>query len=136
MDTTTIGSTLWIVAGFLMVAGVLGIGMALILSRKPASPSAEAARPAREGLAVAVAVSTEAPPQPVDEKVLASRKAAYRRGILVFVGLAVLTVLEFWIASAAGGSTVFLFIIVLAKAGLILQYYMHLGQVWGEEEAH
>jgi hypothetical protein len=136
MDTTTLGSTLWIVAGFLMVASLLGIGLALILDRRPASPSAEAARPAGEQIAVAVAVSTEAPPEPVDEKVLVSRKAAYRRGILVFVGLAVLTALEFWIASAAGGSTVFLFIIVLAKAGLILQYYMHLGQVWGEEEAH
>jgi hypothetical protein len=132
MDYTTVGTTLWVIAGLLMVASVLGIVLALLLGRKPASP-AEAAASARE---VAIAAVAEGPPRPVDESTLASRKAAYRRGILVFVGLAVLTALEFWIAYAAGGSPVFLFIIVLAKAGLILQYYMHLGQLWGEEEAH
>lgn len=136
MDYATIGSILWIVAGLLMIASVLGVGLALLLDRSSASPPAKAAVPAKEGLAGAAAVTAEAPPQPVDEKALASRKATYRRGFLVFVGLAVLTALEFWIASAAGGSTVFLFIIILAKAGLILQYYMHLGQLWGEEEAH
>lgn len=134
MDYATIGSILWIVAGLLMVASVLGIGLVLLLSREPASSSTEAAVAANEGAVAAVAA--EAPPQPVDEKTLASRKAAYRRGILVFVGLAILTALEFWVASVAGGSPVFLFIIVLVKAGLIVQYYMHLGQLWGEEEAH
>lgn len=136
MDLATIGSILWIVAGFLMVASVVGIALALILSRRPAPPSTESAIPAKERMAAAVAADAIAPPRPVDEKVLAARRAAYRRGILVFIGLAILTALEFWIASAAGGSTVFLFIIVLAKAGLILQYYMHLGQLWGDEEAH
>jgi len=136
MDYATIGSILWIVAGLLMVACLLGVGLALLLDRKSASPPAEAAVPAKEGMAGAVAVSTEVLPQPVDERVLISRKAAYRRGILVFAGLAVLTVLEFWLASTAGGSTVFLFIMVLAKAGLILQYYMHMGQLWNDEEAH
>lgn len=134
MDYAAAGSILWTVAGLLMVGSVLGVGLALLLDRKPASPSTEATIPAKE--AAVAAVAPEAPPQPVDEKTLASRKAVYRRGILVFVGLAVLTALEFWVASAAGGSPVFLFIIVLAKAGLILQYYMHLGQLWGEEEAH
>lgn len=133
MDYATVGSILWVVAGLLMVASLLGIGLALLLGGKPASPPAEAAIPTGEG---AAAVAATAPPRPVDEKTLASRRAAYRRGILVFVGLAVLTALEFWIASAAGGSPVFLFIIVLAKAGMILQYYMHLDQLWGEEEAH
>jgi hypothetical protein len=134
MDYAMVGTVLWIVAGFLTVASVLGVGLALVLDRGPASPSAEVSLPAKAGLEAAVVA--EAPPPPVDEKVLASRKAAYRRGILVLLGLAVLTALEFWVAAAAGGSTVFLFIIVLAKAGLILQYYMHLGQLWGEEEAH
>ena len=134
MDYTAVGSILWAVAGLLIIGSVLGVGLALLLDRKPASPSTEAAIPA-EGAAV-TAVVPEAPPQPVDEKTLASRKAAYRRGVLVFIGLAVLTALEVWVASAAGGSPVFLFIIVLAKAGLILQYYMNLGKLWGEEEAH
>jgi hypothetical protein len=55
---------------------------------------------------------------------------------MVLVGLAVLTGLEFLVASALGGSTVFLFILALAKAGIILQYYMHVDRLWSEEEAH
>jgi cytochrome c oxidase subunit 4 len=66
----------------------------------------------------------------------AARSAAYRRGILVFVGLAILTAAEFGVALLAGGSPVFLFVIALAKAGIIVQYYMHLGRLTGEEEAH
>jgi len=127
---------LWIVSASLMLAGVLGVALALILDRKSAQPTAEAARPVESREALAVAAAMEAPPEPVDEKVLASRRTAYRQGLLVLVGLAVLTALEFWIATAAGGSTVFLFILILAKAGLILQYYMHLNHVWSEEEAH
>ena len=65
-----------------------------------------------------------------------ARRAAYRLGILVLVGLAVLTGLEFVIAGVTGGSTVFLFIIALIKAGIILQYYMHVRSVWAEEESH
>ena len=65
-----------------------------------------------------------------------ARRQDYRRGLFVLVGLALLTGLEFLIASALGGSTVFLFIIALAKAGIILQYYMHVERLWSEEEAH
>jgi hypothetical protein len=136
MDTERLGLILWIVSGCLMAAGVLGVALALILDRKSGPPSAEAADPVSSKGVRAAAATEAAPPKPLDEKVLVSRKAAYRQGLLVLIGLAVLTALEFWIATAAGGSTVFLFILVLAKAGLILQYYMHMGRVWGEEEAH
>jgi cytochrome c oxidase subunit 4 len=71
-----------------------------------------------------------------EEKALAARGAAYRQGLSVLIGLAVLTALEFVVASILEGSTVFLFVLALAKAGLILQYYMHLDNVWSEEEAH
>lgn len=64
------------------------------------------------------------------------RRAAYRLGFLVLVGLAVLTGLEFLIAGVTDGSAVFLFIIALIKAGIILQYYMHVRSVWAEEESH
>ena len=70
------------------------------------------------------------------EKVLATRRSAYRRGVIVLIALAALTALEFLIASAAGGSVVFLFLIALVKAGLIVQYYMHFHRVMGQEEAH
>jgi cytochrome c oxidase subunit IV len=74
--------------------------------------------------------------QPPEEHAPAARQAAYRQGLYVLIGLAVLTVLEFVVASILAGSTVFLFVLVLAKAGLILQYYMHLESVWSAEEAH
>jgi cytochrome c oxidase subunit IV len=72
----------------------------------------------------------------VDEGALAARKAGYRQGVMVLIGLAVLTVLEFVIAVILQGSVSLLFILVLAKAGLILQYYMHVNSVWSDEEAH
>ena len=77
-----------------------------------------------------------APSERAEDKALAARGAAYRQGLYVLIGLAVLTVLEFVVASILAGSTVFLFVLVLAKAGLILQYYMHLESVWSAEEAH
>lgn len=85
------------------------------------------------------------PPKPTDNKTQGAskpsprdraRRAAYRQGLLVLVGLAVLTALEFFVASALGGSIVFLFVLALAKAGLIVQYYMHVHMLWSEEETH
>lgn len=61
------------------------------------------------------------------------RRAAYRRGVVTFVALAVLTILEFVVATTIG-SLVLLFIAALIKAAIILQYFMHLGHVWEEVE--
>jgi len=61
------------------------------------------------------------------------KAAAFRRGIVTFVILAVLTALEFWVSQVTGGAAVFLLIIALAKAGLIVEYFMHLSHLWGEE---
>ena len=52
------------------------------------------------------------------------------------MALAVLTGLEFVVSGLTGGSPVFLFIIGLLKAGIILQYYMHVRSLWTEEESH
>ena len=76
------------------------------------------------------------PAEAVDEQALAARKAGYRQGVMVLIGLAVLTALEFVIAVILQGSVSLLFIVVLAKAGLILQYYMHVNSVWSDERAH
>jgi cytochrome c oxidase subunit IV len=72
----------------------------------------------------------------MDEEAQAGRRAAYRRGIGVLIALAVLTALEFLVASVLNASPVLLFVMILAKAGLILQYYMHMDSVWSEGEAH
>ena len=71
-----------------------------------------------------------------EEKALPERRTPYRQGILVLIGLAVLTALEFVAALVTDGSAVFLFILALLKAGIILQYYMHMRRLWGEGEAH
>lgn len=78
----------------------------------------------------------DAPAEPADEETLASRKAVYRQGLLVLVGLAVLTAVEYAVAVLLDGATAILFIVALAKAGVILQYYMHVNRLGGEEEAH
>ncbi len=62
------------------------------------------------------------------------KAAAFRQGLLVLLALAVLTAVEYLI-SVASGSLVFLFLIAIAKAGLILNYFMHVANLW-QEESH
>ena len=112
-----------VASALLMVAAILGVMLSLIFG-KPITILDEPA------------AAKEIPPERVAEKTLPGRKAAFRRGIYVLIALAVLTGLEFIIATAMEGSVALLFIIALVKAGLILQYYMHLNSVWSEEEAH
>ena len=78
-----------------------------------------------------VAEEKEAEPT-LDRASLAKRSAAYRQGLLVLVGLAVLTILEY-LVSVYFYSVVIILLINLAKAGLILQYYMHVSRLWSEE---
>jgi cytochrome c oxidase subunit 4 len=134
MDTEMVKLVLWIVSGVLMAGGLVGVVLATLFDRSWAEPEEQPAY--RREAVIPAPVKAKAPPKPVDEKVLAARKAAYRLGILVFVALAILTGLEFWVSAGAGGSMVLLFLIALVKAGLIIQYYMHLRTVLSEEEAH
>lgn len=64
----------------------------------------------------------------------ARRSAAYRQGFLVFVGLVILSIVEF--ALAAVGSAALMFIIIVLKAALIMYFFMHVASVWRTEEAH
>jgi hypothetical protein len=58
-----------------------------------------------------------------------------RTGWFVFVGLAILTGLEYWIATTWGGSTIaYLAVLALLKAALVVQYFMHVGRVLSAEE--
>jgi heme/copper-type cytochrome/quinol oxidase subunit 4 len=134
MDLEVLRTTLWIVAGLLMIGGVAGVGVSLLLDKSAHVEDAE--KPAPMRYTQAAAEVAKAPAKPMDPESVAARKAAYRSGIYVFLGLAVLTALEFGIALALEGSAVFLFVVALVKAGLIIQYYMHLNQAWSEEEAH
>lgn len=60
-----------------------------------------------------------------------------RTGWIVIGALAVLTAVEFWLSTAVESALGFLVVTAIAKAALIVNYFMHLGQVWrvggGEE---
>ena len=61
--------------------------------------------------------------------------AAYRSGVMVLIWLGTLTVLEF-AANMIGVSTVAMFVIALIKAGIILQFFMHISSLWLEGGSH
>jgi hypothetical protein len=63
------------------------------------------------------------------------KEAAFDLGGTVLLGLAVLTAAEFAFG-VRGLSLVALFIIALIKGGMILNYFMHVVRLWGEEEGH
>ncbi|HXF68543.1 MAG TPA: cytochrome C oxidase subunit IV family protein [Thermoflexus sp.] len=58
----------------------------------------------------------------------------FRVGMLVFGGLLGLTALEIMAATALPRPLPALAVLAVAKAALILWFYMHLRQLWHEEE--
>lgn len=64
----------------------------------------------------------------------AKQKTEYRRNVLVFLGLAVLTVVEFIVAINMEKPAVPLILISLIKSGLIINYFMHVYRLWRQEE--
>jgi heme/copper-type cytochrome/quinol oxidase subunit 4 len=123
IDFDQLRLTLWIIVGLLMAAGVGGIALALLRDRE---------QPAPQPRAVTATAAAPAPPKETAEQ-RQKKVAAYRLGFYVLVGLAVLTALEFGVALLFEGSAALLFVLILAKAGVIIQYYMHLNNVWSEE---
>lgn len=66
-----------------------------------------------------------------------SRAKRMRIGWAVAFVLAVLTALEYWFAvEYAGSPLVPLAIIAIIKAYLIIQFFMHISQLWHREEGH
>lgn len=61
------------------------------------------------------------------------KKAAYRLGVIVLIGLAVLTVIEYYVSFLPTTATAALFVLALAKAWAIIKYYMHVSSLWSEE---
>jgi cytochrome c oxidase subunit IV len=60
-----------------------------------------------------------------------------RLGWLVFAALAVFTAVEYIVAVEVGRNLAFLFVLALAKAGLIMRYFMHIVALWrAPEEGH
>ncbi|HMT20512.1 MAG TPA: hypothetical protein PKE20_04575 [Promineifilum sp.] len=60
------------------------------------------------------------------------KAAAYRLGLMTLVILAVLTIVEFFVAIYLD-SLVLLFIVAMVKAAVIIQNFMHIARLWREE---
>lgn len=63
------------------------------------------------------------------------KKAAMRRGNMVLLILALLTIVEFGIALYME-STVLLLIVALLKAAVVVWVFMHVYRLWRGEEDH
>lgn len=61
------------------------------------------------------------------------KEADFRQIFIIFVVLAILTVAEFFVSTVLG-SAVLLILIALAKAALIVHFFMHVYRLWREEE--
>jgi cytochrome c oxidase subunit 3 len=61
------------------------------------------------------------------------KKTALNQGVIIFVFLAVLTALEFFVAVAIG-AVALLAVIALVKAGLVVYYYMHIYRLNREDD--
>ena len=64
------------------------------------------------------------------------KRSAYKVGVTVLVILAVLTVIEFTVASFNFNWTWLMFGIALLKAWFVVQNYMHLPRLFKQEEGH
>ncbi len=64
------------------------------------------------------------------------KKAAYEKGLIVLVWLAVLSIGELWFALMDIPWWSLLVFIALVKAILVLRDYMHIGRLFAGEEEH
>jgi heme/copper-type cytochrome/quinol oxidase subunit 4 len=63
------------------------------------------------------------------------KRSAMTLGAVVYVGLIVLDAIEFVVAQVARQTLLWMALLAIPQAGLILWFYMHLGQL-RREEAH
>ena len=61
-------------------------------------------------------------------------KGASKLGWWVFIGLGIVTLIEYGIAVALSLNLFFLAQIAVLKAGLIAVYFMHIGRAWERTE--
>ena len=64
-----------------------------------------------------------------------AKGAAFQRGIIVLIVLAFLTAVEYLIAIELQAITI-LAVIGLIKAAIIVQYFMHISNIFSEEGSH
>ena len=62
------------------------------------------------------------------------KSSALRQGVLIFVYLTVLTVLEYFVAVAIGATSI-LVVVAIIKAALVMYYYMHIYKLNAESDS-
>ena len=107
----------------ILLGGAILVGLMVLTKIMPGEPSkgAQVAVPEPARGAEYVALTKK-------------RKSAYRTGIVVLLGLAALTIIEYF--AALMGSTVIMFLFIMFKAALVMYFFMHIVMVWRTEEAH
>jgi cytochrome c oxidase subunit 4 len=63
------------------------------------------------------------------------KQSELTRGVWVFLGLAILTAVEYFLAVSAVPA-VLLWVVALVKAGLVLWFFMHIFRLTGSEGGH
>jgi heme/copper-type cytochrome/quinol oxidase subunit 4 len=71
----------------------------------------------------------------MENKQSETKSQELRRGVVIFIALAVLTGLEY-ILAISGSPTILLWVLLLAKAGLVLYYFMHISRAFSDEGGH
>ena len=62
-------------------------------------------------------------------------RSSLRRGLKAIIALAVLTLIEYAVPIIfESGANPYLAVLALLKAGLIAYYFMHIAQLWRQEE--
>ena len=64
------------------------------------------------------------------------KKAAFEKGLIILIWLAVLSIGELWFALMGIPWWSILVIIALVKATLVVRDYMHIGRIFYGEEEH
>jgi amino acid transporter len=62
-----------------------------------------------------------------------TKGAAFRQGIVVALILALLTVIEYYVALALP-SAALLFLLALVKSALVVYFFMHISRVWSSNQ--
>ena len=71
----------------------------------------------------------------MEEKNSNTKSSELRLGVIVFVALAVLTAVEYYLGTHAA-PTFILWLIALLKGGLVVWYFMHIKRAFNEEGGH
>lgn len=64
-----------------------------------------------------------------------SRSAAYRMSATVFLALAILTGIEYFVSQVSSSATIMM-LIGLVKAYAVVYYFMHINRLWTQDGGH